>query len=565
MRVPKLFRLLGVSLVVLALVAGVTVAQDEGKVLENALNMAGGDLETIDPGLAQVSSQIDIVNQLFIGLTHQNEETATVEPGMATEWEESEGENGTAVYTFHLLENVPWVRVNTDTGEVEQVNRPDGNPAVVTAQDFIYSIARTLDPATGGAYAYVLAPYIVGGQEFLAGEGAADALGLRAVDDFTLEITSPEAVAYAPSIYGLWMARAVPQWVIEEFGDDWTEPGNMTTYGPFALGEWEHDVSISLVKNPLWPGTDTVPVPALDRVNFYFLDPTTQFAEYQAGNLHAMGPVALEDLPRVEADPELSQQLHRGPDPCTYYVGFDTTEAPTDNVHLRRALSLAIDREDLIANVTRGGQTAAQWFSYPGLTAAPTLETHPDLGITFDPEQAQAELEAAMADLGAASVEELPTIVLVVNDSAGHTAIMEAIQQMWTENLGINAEISLRETTGYFSGLREDAPMAYRAGWCQDYSDANNFMYEVFGSWSEFNYAGFADETYDELVTQARTLTDENERRELYAQAEEILVDEVAAIAPIYWYVTNELSRPEVERTYSITGNQYYYKWDLAG
>ena len=557
MKVRRIF--VSALLLVLAftLVGGAVLAQD-GKVLVSAVSMVGGDLETIDPALAQVSSQIEIINQIFVGLTHQNEVTASNEAGVAT-WDVSE--DGT-VYTFNITPEISWVNYNAETGEVEQVMDEDGNPRYVTAADFVYGWQRTLTPETGGAYAYVLSSYVVNGNEVLAGEADPADLAVVAVDDYTLEVTTPEAVAFAPSIYGLWMARAQPQWAIEEFGDLWTEPENINTYGPFALSEWAHDESITLVKNPFWAGTEQIPQPALDAVTFRFLDPAAQFAEYQAGTIDAIN-VPLEEIPRAEADPELSQQLTIGTNPCTYYVGFETTKSPTDNVHLRRALSFAIDRQSIVDNVTRGGQIAAQWFSRPGMSASPTLETHPDLGVQFDVERAQEELALALEDMGLASASELPPITLAYNDAAGHAPIMQAIQQMWAENLGVNAELQAIESTGYFSGLREDAPTAFRAGWCQDYSDANNFMYEVYHSSSEFNYTNFTSEEYDALVEQARVLTDEEERRELYAEANELLVDEIAAIAPIYWYTTVQMTRPEVERTYSITGNEYYFNWDV--
>ncbi|MFQ3567455.1 MAG: peptide ABC transporter substrate-binding protein [Aggregatilineales bacterium] len=556
-RASRLISLLVLAALLLAVVGGVG-GQSDYKVLRTGLSMVGADLETIDPALAQTVSQIEIINQMFIGLTHQNNLTASVEPGIAT-WEVSE--DG-LVYTFSIIPEIPWVRYNADTGEVEMVMDEEGRPRRVTAQDFVFGWRRTLDPATGGAYSYVLAGNVAGGNEFNAGEVGPEALGIVALDEHTLQVTAAEPVAFAVSIFGLWMARAQPEWAIEEAGDLWTEPEYINTYGPYTLKEWAHDESITLIKNPFWPGTETVPQARIDEIIFRFLSPAAQFAEFQAGNLDASS-VPLEEIPRIEADPVLSQQYTIGTNPCTYYVGFDVTEAPVDNVHLRRALSAAIDRVAIVENVTRGGQIAAQWFSRPGLTAAPTLETHPDLGMKFDLELAQAEMALALETMGLSSPAELPTLVLTYNDAAGHAAIMQAMQQMWVDAFGVNVELSQRESAGYFSGLRQDAPMMYRAGWCQDYSDASNFLYDVFRSDSEFNYTGYANPEFDALVDRARVLRDEAERLELYVQAEEILINEGAAIIPIYWYTTNQLTAPNVERTYSITGNEYYYFWDI--
>lgn len=565
MKVATHTRFMALSLVLLLVLSlvGATVAQDEPvKVIVTGLNQVGGDLETIDPGTSQTSSQIEIINQMFVGLTHQNNETAEIEPGVATGWEVEQTDAG-AVYTFTLREGIPWVHYNAETGAVEQVMDENGEGRVVTAHDFVYAFKRTLDPATGGSYSYLLGGYVVGGNEFLAGEATADDVMVEAVDDYTLQVTSPEAVAFAPSIYGLWMARAVPSWTIEENGDLWTEPEYIATYGPFTLKEWAHDESITLVANPLWPATDEVPAPMIDEVVFRFLEQQAQFAEFLAGTMDAV-EVPLEELERVKADPELSTQYSVGPNPCSYYVGFDTTEAPTDNVNLRRALSLAVDRQSIVENVTRGGQVGAQWFTYPGVNAAPTLETHPDLGIQYDPEAAQEALALAIEEFGVASAAELPTIILGYNDSSGHAAIMQAIQQMWTDTLSIGVQLQPMDPTTYFSGLREEAPMAFRAGWCQDYADANSYAYDVFHSSSEFNYSGWTSPEYDALVEEARVNEDTAARVELYAQAEEMLVDTNAAIMPIYWYAENQLTAPNVERSYSVTGNEYYYTWDVT-
>ncbi|HEX2623152.1 MAG TPA: peptide ABC transporter substrate-binding protein, partial [Phototrophicaceae bacterium] len=533
MNKARLTRLMSVMLVLaLMLMALGTVvsAQSESKVLVTGISMVGGDIPTLDPGLSETSSSIEVVNQLFIGLTNQEETDGTVELGIAKDMTVSE--DG-LTYTFTLLDNVSWVRYNADSGAVEQLTDDSGAPLMVTAQDVVYGMLRSLAPETASPYSYVLLPYIVGAEAYNAGTGSADDVMVKAVDDWTVQITTPEAVAFAPSIYGLWVARAVPQSVIEEFGDLWTESENIATYGPFALKEWAHEESVTLIKNPFWTSTDAIPQPKLDEVVFRLLDPQQQFAEYQAGTMDAIS-IPLEEIERSKADAVLSQEYKVGTNPCTYYVGFDNLEAPVDNVHLRRALSYAVDRESIVTNVTRGGQIPAQWFVRPGLNAAPTLDSNPDLGVNFDVAKAQEELALALTDLGLSSASELPQLTLSYNDSSNHGAIMQAIQQMWTDNLGITVQLAALEPSTYFATISEEAPMIYRAGWCQDYADANNFDFDVFYSKSSQNDPGFNNADYDALVEQARLESDTEARRELYAQAEEILVADQAAIIPVY-------------------------------
>lgn len=557
---PRWFTLLLVFALMLTLAVSVTSAQDGVKSVVTGLHMVGGDIPTIDPHAAETSSAIEVINQIFIGLTNQDATTADMEMGIAESMDISE--DGT-VFTFHLRQDIPWVRYNPDTDAVEEVKDENGNVRYVNAQDTVYGVLRGLSPETASPYSYVPLPYIVGAAEYNSGEGTAEDVMVKALDDFTVEITSPEAVSFAASIYGLWVVRAAPQWAVEEGGDSWTEVEYINTNGPFALKEWAHDESITLVKNPFWPGTDAIPQPQLDEVVFRFLDPQQQFAEYVAGTMDAI-QVPLEEIPRVQADATLSQEYVVGNQPCTYYIGFDNLEAPVDNPHLRLAFSAAIDRQSLVDNVTRGGQIPAQWFSRPGLAAAPTLETHPDLGIKFDPERAQAELQLALTDLGLSSVEELPPLSLSYNDSSNHGAIMQAIQQMWTENLGVTVTLTAMEPSTYFATVSEEAPTMWRSGWCQDYSDANNFLYDVLYSQSSQNDPSWNNAEYDALVEQARVETDDDVRRDLYAQAEDILVNQNAGIAPIYWYTINFLVKPHIEYPPSVTGNEAYFEWDVT-
>jgi len=560
----KSLRLIGLFMVFAMLTALVVsgVGAQDGKILVTGLNMVGADPDnSLDPSLSSTVQSIQILDELYIGLTHLNEINAAVEPGMTTDWTISE--DG-LVYTFNLLQNVPWVRYNAETGAVEEVADESGAVRYVTANDFITGITRTLDPATGGDYAYVLAPYIVNGAEFNAGEAAAEDLGIRAVDDWTLEITAPEAVGFAINIYGLWMARAQASWMLDEFGDSWVEAENRQSYGPFAMKSWNHDQDITLIKNPFWPGTDAVPQPALDEVVFRLLDDTAQFAEYQAGTMQAAVPPSAE-IDRIKADTVLSEQYYAGFDSCSLYYGFNWEKAPFDNVNIRKAFSLAIDRDSVVNDVTRDGRIASRWYSRPGITGAPTLENNPDLGVSFDPDGAKAALEAGLADLGLSSAADLPPITLGFGDTEYNNLVAQAVQQMWAETLGVDVQLSAMETTTYFDVIEVDAPQIFRAAWCMDYPDANNFLYETTRSDSPNNYTNWSNAEFDALVDEARVSTDQAARAEMYARAEEILVAEDYALAPIFWYVTRQVVSPDVARTYSAIGLERYEKWDFAG
>ena len=542
------------------------------------LNMGPGDIPTIDPALSTDTSSVQIVDETTVGLTRQNEETTLIEPGMATSWDVVNNDDGTQTVTFHLRDDVYWVKY--DGTQVSQVMdcQETPQPRKVTAQDFAYGILRTLSPKTASDYAYVLTFAIKGAADYNSGKSEDPAtVGVKAIDDKTLEVTFVDQAVYNLNIIGMWVAHAQPKWLIEgddcteARGDRWTETGFFQGYGPFTLKEWVHDSYITLVKNPFWPGSDSVPQPKIDEVTWTMLDEAPAFADYEAGNLDSAA-VPLADIDRVKADPTLSAQLKIAPDLCTYYYGFNTKAPVVDDVRVRRALSMAVDRQSLIDNVTKGNQEPAQWFARPGLAGAPTIDKYPDLGVKFDPEKAKAELQSYLDEKGL-TADKLD-ITLMFNTSSGHQKIAEAIQQMWKDTLGVNVKLVNQEWKVYLKTIRgKDTPQIWRLGWCQDYPDANNFDREVVvpgGSANpdpEGKVGGFAwkNDKYNELVAQAAKETDPVKRTDLYAQAEQILVYEDAVMIPIYWYTRVTVTKPYVQRTFSVLGGlEHIEKWDIT-
>ncbi len=522
----------------------------------------GSEPPSLDPSIATDTTSVDIISNTMCGLSRFDPESLEVMPWVATEWTPSE--DG-LTYTFNLRDDVMWVAYNPQSGEIEE-QRP------VTAQDFAYGIRRTLNPETAADYAYVY--YVIAGAEaYNTGDPAAedfaalgDAVGVNAVDDTTLEVTFVEPYGFAPAFSALIHTFAQPQEVIEQWGEGWTEAGRIWNCGPFALTSWIHNAELTLEKNPFYFEADQVNIDRI--VAPIIVEESTAFSLYEAGDLDTtQAPIA--DLDRIRSDAELGEQLDVSPAACTYYYGFVTQKAPTDDPLVRRALSAAMDRTSLIENVTKGGQLPAHSFAPPGIFG--TAADNDDVGEWMVMEdfgeqlsQAQAWMEEAGYPNGAGL-----DLLMMHNTSEAHATIAQAVQAMWQEAFPeANITIENQEWGVYLDTIDPTAPVegkpnVYRLGWCMDYPDQNNWVNDVFNSASGNNSAMFANEEFDALITQAATEQDPATREELYAQAETILVEDEAAIAPIYYYTNVRVLRPYVNSAPIVGGNNLWYLWDI--
>lgn len=543
----------GAVLIAALLMPNVSPISAQGpKVLRSAF--LPGDV-IIDPSLGTWMNEILVTTQMYVGLTTQNEDTVETEPGIASDWDISE--DG-LTYTFYLIPDIPWVKYDAALGEVVPVTDDQGNVRVVTAQDVVYGTTRTLDPATAAEYGGTLAPWVVGGVEKLAGEDVE--LGVVALDKYTVQFTSPRPAAFLIQVYAMWMSRPQPQWAIEEYGDAWTEAENFESYGPYALKEWAHDVQITLIKNPYWPGTDSVPQAKIDELTWVYLEDPAMLAAFEAGELDWIPNVPLPDIPRLTV--QYPDEFRITPDICTYYYGFNTLNPPTDNVHMRRALSMAIDRATLV-QILGTGEIPAGFFIRPDIVPYLRQEDYADLAIWSDPEGARAELQAYFDETGT-TLADLPPMTLMHNTSQRHATIAQAVQQMWKETLGIDVQITSQDSQTFNETLRRDAPAVFRQGWCYDYPDGNSFIdtFRTKGPDSN-NHTNWGTDEFYALIDEAAVSTDVDHRRELYSQAEFMLVNGDAAIAPMYYYTLQQMTQPYVDRTYAVNRIEPLYKWDI--
>ncbi len=508
----------------------------------------GTEPPSLDPALGTDTTSIFFIRQMFVSLTTFDED-ANVVPYLATDWEVSD--DGLE-WTFKLRDDIRWVHRDPNTGEFEDLGP-------VTAQDVVYGVTRTLDPNTASDYAYVL--YVIEGAEELNSadpnaEGFEDilaGLGVSAPDDQTVVFKLKDPAAYFPSIAAMWVTFPQPKDAIEQWGDNWTEAGLIVTNGPYTLREWNHGSDILIEKNPLWINADDV------QIELYggpiIQEASTAMALYENNEIDIMEgrsgqPPPLPDMDRIRSDSQLSQELFVAPDLCTYYYGFVNTKPPFDDPLVRKAFAAAIDRQSLIDNVTKGGQTPAHSFAPPGIFG----NVADDMSIgeflveaSYGDQVAQAQ--EWLAEAGYPEGEGID-IVLAHNTSESHAQVAQAVQAMWQEAFPkAKVTIENQEWAVYLNTLLpespdEEKPNVYRLGWCADYPDSNNWLNEVFNSKSGQNYSKYNNPDFDALVEEAAFEPDPDKRLELYRQAEDLFITQDTAIAPIYYYTFNRLHKP---------------------
>jgi ABC-type transport system substrate-binding protein len=434
-------------------------------------------------------------------------------PDIAENWELSD--DGTT-YTFHLRDDVKF---------------HDGKP--VTAQDFKYSIERACDPATRSVVADTYLGDIVGAQAKLRGQ-ADEISGVVVIDEHTLEITIDSPKAYFLSKLTYPTAFVVDQENVEGPVRPWTDKPNGT--GPFRLAEYELGFRIVLERNEAYYGT---PKPALERVNFV-LAGGSAMTMYETGELDAV-PVGLTDIDRV-MDPSnpLNKELSVvRPTFTTSYIGFNVNRPPFDDVKVRQAFSYALDKDKLIDVVAKKTAIKAHGILPPGLPGYnPNLKSH-----TFDPEKARQ----LIAESSYRDVSNFPEITLNVSGGGGATSRQTtAIVEMYKQNLGVDVTIEQTDWATYLNDLNARRYQMFSVGWIADYPDPQDFLDILFHSQSLDNRTGYSNPDVDRLLEQARVEQDQEQRFDLYRQAEQIIVDE-APWVPLAHGVEYWLTKPYVK------------------
>jgi oligopeptide transport system substrate-binding protein len=472
----------------------------------------------LDPHVITSHQDNNIVMALFEGLAQYDSRTAEPVPAMAERWETSA--DG-LTWTFHLRRNAKW---------------SNGDP--VTAHDFVFAFRRILNPAMAAEYASML--FVLQNARALNAGRETDfnRLGAQAPDNHTLVLTLEHPAPYLPSMtchaawYPLHRDSLSKHDATARRGTAWTRPGNLVGNGYFILEEWRPQQFIRVRRNPAYWDAANV---KLQAAVFYPIDSEdAEERSFRSGQLHVTTtlPITKVGVYRAEKSPMLQSHVML----VTFMLRFHTEKPPLTDPRVRRALSLAIDRERFVKDVLRGGQLPAGHLTPPG-TAGFTATAR----TAFDLPAARKLL----AEAGFPEGRGFPKLSFLYNSTEANRVIAETLQQMWRSGLGIDIALDNQEARASSSAMRAGNYEIGRFAWGGDYLDPGTFL-ELMTSTSGNNMTRWKNATYDALFAEANRSADPRRRFEIFDQLERLIAEE-APIAPVYFYVKSHLMRPEVK------------------
>jgi len=475
----------------------------------------GAEPDTLDPHLASTINEDNIIGDMFLGLTAEDARGNPV-PGAATDYTVSD--DG-LVYTFRLRDHV-W---------------SDGVP--VTAHDFVFSYRRMLNPKTAAQYAVLLFP-IRNAEAVNSGKLAPEKLGVRAIDDRTLEVEFSVEAPYAKQFFMYFPTFAVPQHVVERHGESWLRPQNIVTNGAYILKEWVPNDHILLVKNPRFYDAANV---GIERVIYY---PTADYSaalkRFRVGEIDIQNGVPSEEIDWLKHN--MPSVLRANPFMSIRYIVFNTSARPFDDLRVRTAMSLAIDREVIAKRVMRAGESPAYAFVPPHMPGYPGKA---QIGFRTMPMAARIEkAKSLLRDAGYGPHNPL-TFDYNVYDTSDARLVSVALQAMW-ESVGAQVNIVPSDKKNHYNLLLRRGYSVAWAGYVADYLDAKDFLFQWQSSSTDMNYAAYGNPKFDRLLARSDVERDPVRRAVFLQEAEQLLLDDVA-VSPLFNDVSRNLVSPAVE------------------
>ncbi|MCV9877355.1 oligopeptide ABC transporter substrate-binding protein OppA [Brenneria izbisi] len=508
--------------------AGVQLAEKQELVRNN-----GAEVASLDPHKIEGVPESNVLRDVLEGLVI-SDVNGKVIPGVAERWDNKDFK----VWTFHLRKDARW---------------SNGDP--VTAQDFVYSWQRLADPKTASPYAsYLQYGHLLNIDDIIAGKKAPDTLGVKALDDHTLEITLSEAVPYFYKLPIYPAMSPVNKSVVEKFGDKWTQPQNWVGNGAYKLKAWVVNEKIVLARNPqYWDNADTV----INQVTYLpIASEVTDVNRYRSGEIDmTYNYLPIELFQKLKK--EIPQEVQANPYLCTYYYEINNQKAPFNDVRVRTALRLGLNQDILTNKVKNQGDTPAYGFVPPYIDG---LKVDEPEWFTWPQAKRNEEAKKLLAQAGYTADKPL-TLSLLYNTSDLHKKLAIAAASLWKQNIGVTVKLDNQEWKTYLSSRHQGTYDIARAGWCADYNEPSTFLNSMISD-SSNNTSHYKNQEFDQLMSKSLQVTTDEARSVIYQQAEALL-DKDAVIAPVYYYANIRLVKPYVG---GLTGKDpldYVYVKDL--
>jgi oligopeptide transport system substrate-binding protein len=497
--VKKINVILAMSFLIIGLFSAAAIAEYKGEFRIGN----GGEPESLDPQM--MTETLETLEQrihmtLFENLTSIKPEDATPIPGVAESWEISPDGK---VYTFKLRKTV-W---------------SDGVP--ITAETFVKSWLRVLKPSIKAPYAWLPCMFIAGAESYNKGKSGPEEVKIKALYDYTLQVELIERMPFLLAVLSHPSFSPVPIHMIEKYGMDWTKPGRMVSNGPFMLEEWKSGDKLSCVPNPQYWDKETV---KLARVIFYPIeDSDTAYRKFLKGELDWTSSIPPEQLETALARTDSYDVPYFG---CYYYI-FNYKKKPFNDSRVRKALSISINRQELIKKITMAGEISTTAF-VPPISGYKTIN-----GNKEDIELAKKLLSEA----GFPGGQGFPKFKILYNTfkSGIHKKIAEYIQKQWKENLGVQCTLTDWDWNTFLEIRRSNSFDVARGGWIGDYLDPRTFL-DMFATNSKINDGRYNNLEYDQLIEATTKESDPQKRMDLFNQAEEMLITQDQAVMPICFY-----------------------------
>ena len=456
--------------------------------------------------------EFSLFKHMYENLVTLDDDDNTV-PGAAESWDYDED---TLTYTFHLRKDGVWT---------------NGDP--VTAKDFEFAWSQALNPDVASDYAYFLY-FIKNAEKYFNGEVAWDEVGVKVVDDYTLEVTMEQPTPYALFLFSFGTLAPINQRFYEAVGADLysTEAQYFCTNGPFALTEWSHNDKIVMQKNDAWHGAADVEVEEIDWK--IITDANAALSSFLAGDLDMVGLGTGELIKQAEAAGATIQSYTDG---TSFYIYFNNNDQYLSNVNLRRALFNAIDEQKEIDTVWQNDNEPMTSFTAPGVSATDGTSFAGKVGELYAPsrdqEKAKEYLATALSELGCTVDELSANLSIDCGDSATSIAEASFYQEQWRQVLGIEVTVNSMITKQGSQNRKTGNYVMSITGWGPDYNDPNTFL-DLWVTDGGNNQTGFSNERYDELIDLAAKETDLEKRESYFIECEQIIADQLP-IGPAFW------------------------------